>query len=89
MKIARVTGLVTATVKEPQLTGLKLLIVNVENGDGDVLEQALVVADVCGAGPGDMVLVLTGSAARIPSDVAGLAVDAAAVAVIDEIHIGG
>jgi len=89
MKIARVTGLVTATVKEQQLTGLKLLVVDVVDGSGDVLEKALVVADTCGAGRGDIVLVVSGSAARVPKHVAGLAVDASAVAVIDEIHMHG
>ncbi len=89
MKIGRVTGLVTATVKERQLTGIKLLVVDLEDGNGTVQERAVVVADVCGAGPGDMVLVVSGSAARVPADVAGISVDASAIAVIDEIHMHG
>ena len=37
--------------------------------------------------PGDMVLVLTGSAARLPQAVAGLAIDATITAVLDDIKI--
>jgi microcompartment protein CcmK/EutM len=89
MKIGRVTGHVTATVKDAQLAGQKLLMVNIEDGEGAVLERAVVAADTCSAGPGDMVLVLMGSAARLPAAVAGLAVDATIVAVLDDIHVAG
>ncbi|MEZ5925508.1 MAG: EutN/CcmL family microcompartment protein [Hyphomicrobiaceae bacterium] len=89
MKIGRVIGHVTATVKDTQLAGLKLLLVNIEDGDGAVLEPSIVAADTCSAGPGDMVLILTGSAARLPAAVAGLAVDATITAVLDDIKIAG
>jgi microcompartment protein CcmK/EutM len=89
MKIGRVIGHVTATIKDTQLAGLKLLLVNIENGEGEVLEPAVVAADTCSAGPGDMVLVLMGSAARLPAAVAGIAVDATITAVIDDINVSG
>ncbi len=87
MKIGRVIGHVNATIKDTQLAGLKLLMVNIENGEGEVLEPAVVAADTCSAGPGDMVLVLMGSAARLPAAVAGLAIDATITAVLDDIKI--
>lgn len=87
MKIGRVTGHVTATIKDSQLAGQKLLMVDIEDGAGAVLERAVVAADTCSAGPGDMVLVLTGSAARLPAAVAGLAIDATIVAVLDDIKV--
>ncbi len=87
MKIARVTGSVTATLKADELAGPALLLVDVEDGAGNVLEPGLVVADRHGAGPGDLLLVVTGSSARLPAGVAGLAIDAASVAIIDEISI--
>ncbi len=87
MKIARVIGSVTATLKIDELGGLALLLVNVEDGAGKVLEPGVVVADRHGAGPGDLLLVVTGSAARLPAGVAGLAIDAVSVAIIDEISI--
>ncbi len=89
MKIARVTGTVTATVKEPSLAGSKLLIVDVEDGRGELLERSLVAADRCGAGVGDMVLLTTGSAARVSSESGTLPLDAAIIAVIDHIEVKG
>lgn len=85
MRIARVVGTVTGTVKEPTLASHKLLIVDIEDGEGKVLEPSVVAVDTVGAGAGERVLVATGSAARIPSLVAGLPVDAAIIAIIDEI----
>ena len=87
MKLARITGSVTATVKDSGLSGTVLLICNVEDGGGAVLEKAVVAADTCGAGPGDLVLLATGSAARLPAPTSGLPVDATLVAIIDHINI--
>jgi len=87
MKIARITGTVTATVKDAGLSGTVLLLGNVEDGAGAVLETAVVAADTCGAGPGDLVLLATGSAARLPQKLGGQPVDATIVAIIDHINI--
>lgn len=89
MKIARVTGTVTATVKEPGLAGTKLLVTDVEDGAGNVLEHSLVAADTSGAGVGDMVLLVQGSAARLSAGTGTLPVDAAIVAVIDHVELAG
>ena len=87
MKIARVTGTVTATVKDSQLVGHKLLIVDVENGYGDVEERSVVAVDAVGAGVGEYVLIVLGSAARIPRNISGIAVDASIIGIIDQISI--
>lgn len=89
MRLARVTGTVTATVKEPSLAGTKLLVIDVEDGASNVLDRSLVAADTCGAGVGDMVLITTGSAARLSAGTGTLPVDAAIVAVIDHIELAG
>ena len=89
MKIARVTGTVTATVKETQLSGQKLLVVDVIDAAGKTLESSVVALDVHGAGPGDQVLIVTGSAARLPGQTSGIATDATIVAIIDEVTVGG
>ena len=86
MKIARVIGSVTATRKADELGGGALLLVNIEDGAGKVLEPGVVVADHLGAGSGDLLLVVTGSAARLTAG-AGMASDAASVAIIDTISI--
>ncbi len=87
MKIGRVTGTVTATAKDARLVGLKLLVADVIDGAGKVLEPSLVAVDTCGAGVGDEILITFGTAARLPQGISGAPVDAAAVAVVDRIDI--
>ncbi len=89
MRIGRVTGTVTATAKDARLVGLTLLVADVIDGAGDVLEPALVAADTCGAGVGDTVLIASGSAARLPRDMSGVPTDAAVVAVVDRVDVSG
>ena len=89
MKIARVTGNVTATVKDSQLSGQKLLIVDIVDANGAVIEPSVVSLDVCGAGNGDMVVVATGSAARMAGQTSGIATDATIVGIIDEVTLDG
>ena len=88
MRIARITGRVSASVKAAQLTGRKMLLADYVDAGGDLVEPAAVVVDACGAGPGDIVLVATGSAARIPAQASGVPTDATAVAVIDQMSVG-
>lgn len=89
MRLAKVTGTVTATVKEAGLSGLRLLLVDVVGADGAVLAPALVAADGLGAGPGETVLIVEGSAARMAGASAGVAVDAAVAAIVDEVSVAG
>jgi ethanolamine utilization protein EutN len=87
MQIARVTGTVTATVKDVQLTAHPLLIVDVEDGKGKILTQSIVAADTCSAGVGDMVLITCGSSARLPKNLTGVPVDTAIIAIIEQLKI--
>lgn len=87
MKLAKITGTATATVKDARLTGQPLLIADVVDGKGKVLEAALVAADTVGAGVGDTVLIATGSAARLPAGMAGAPVDASVIAIIEHITL--
>ncbi len=89
MRIARVTGTVTATVKETQFSGQKLLLVDVVDAAGKVIESSVVALDVCSAGTGDRVIVTSGSAARLPGQTSGIATDLTVVAIIDEITVDG
>lgn len=74
MKIGTVTGSVWSTRKAPCLSGQTFLVVSTLNGD-------VVAADQVGAGTGDRVLLVTGTAAGRYSMEAP--VDAAVVAIID------
>lgn len=87
MHIARVTGHLSATIKAGQLVGQKLLLADFVDPEGTVLTSSVVITDACGAGPGDLVLVATGSAARVPQATAGLPTDATAVGVIDHLSV--
>ena len=88
MKIVRVIGTATATLKEAGLSGQKFLVVQTVAPDGKpAAETACVAVDGVGAGRGDLCLMVTGSAARVVRGAAGLPVDAALIAVIDEISV--
>lgn len=87
MRIGRVTGTVTATAKDAELVGLKLLVADVIDGAGKVIEPGLVAVDTCGAGVGDTILITFGTAARLPPGMSGAPTDASAVAVVDRVDI--
>lgn len=88
MRLARITGRVSASVKTGSLTGVRMLVADYVDPEGEVLERAAVITDACGAGPGDLVLVATGSAARIPAETAGVPTDATAVGFVDQLSVG-
>ncbi len=79
MLLCRVTGTTVTTVHAGGLGGARLLVVRPEDGGAQ-----FVAVDAAGAGPGDLVLVSQGSAARIPAAAASAPTDAAVVGVVDE-----
>lgn len=85
MRIARVIGSVVSTVKADGLTGAKLLVVAPLEEAG--ASAPYVAVDTVGAGRGEVVLVATGTAARLaerqPSDAP---VDATIVAIVDRLE---
>jgi len=87
MQTARVVGNVWATRKEPSLNGLKLLIVEPYDPNTGVKSKAIVAADVVGAGIGELVIVVSGSAARKVMGRDDIAVDATIVGIIDELEV--
>jgi ethanolamine utilization protein EutN len=87
MRVARVIGTVTATAKDAQLTGHKLLLCDIIDGSGKLLEPSVVAADTCGAGVGDTVMIVTGSGARLPAGLAGVPIDASIIAIVEHITI--
>ena len=87
MKLAQVTGTVTATAKDAALVGGTLLLADIVDGKGKVIEPACVALDTVGAGIGDRVLLTFGSAARLPQQTAAAPVDAAVIAVIDRVTL--
>ena len=55
MRLARVVGNVCATVKDPQLEGVKLLLIQPLNLDGSDAGAPIVALDSVGAGAGETV----------------------------------
>jgi ethanolamine utilization protein EutN len=87
MKLAMITGTATATLKDAALSGTALLIADVVDGKGKVLEAAIVAADTVGAGVGDTVLIATGSAARLPAGMASAPIDATVIAIVEHVNL--
>lgn len=87
MIIGKVVGSVVSTRKNEKLVGSKFMIVEILRETGSFKE--IVAVDNVGAGIGELVLVATGSAARIGCDAESSPIDAAIVGIIDsDIGIG-
>ncbi len=64
MQIAKVVGHVVSTQKDPALVGYKLLTVIPMIKEGVFGDNLQVAVDAVGAGNGELVLIVSGSAAR-------------------------
>lgn len=101
MFLGRVVGSVWSTVKWPEASGLKLLLVRpycladlAEGAGVQPTDDLVVCADRLDAGPGDDVLVAFGHAARVAmagvlpaGQKPSVPIDAAVVAVVDRVQI--
>ncbi|MFL0660159.1 EutN/CcmL family microcompartment protein [Cylindrospermopsis raciborskii UAM/DH-MRr] len=87
MQIAKVRGTVVSTQKDPSLRGVKLLMVQLVDENGNLLPKYEVAADSVGAGVDEWVLISRGSAARQVLGNEQRPLDAAVVAIIDTIHV--
>jgi microcompartment protein CcmK/EutM len=85
--LGRVVGNVVATRKDERLTGAKLLVVQSVDPHGKDETAYLVAVDTVDAGLGDLVLVVTGSSARMASGLKDWPVDAAIVGVVDAVTL--
>lgn len=81
MLVGRVVGSVVATRKNENLVGSKFLIVEPMGGMGN---KKIVAVDNVGAGIGEIVLIATGSAARIGCKAEQSPIDAAIVGIVDD-----
>ena len=81
MLIGKIVGSVVSTRKNERLVGSKFMIVETVALTGDV--KRIVAIDDVGAGIGELVLVATGSAARIGCNHENAPIDAAIVGIID------
>ncbi|MGB8720081.1 MAG: EutN/CcmL family microcompartment protein [Desulfobacterales bacterium] len=89
MLIARVTGLVVATMKHESLVGSKLLIVQETDVAGKSVGKPMVAVDAVDAGEGDLVLVTQGSGARQTDITLDRPVDNIIMAIVDTLQSNG
>ncbi|MDO4492436.1 MAG: EutN/CcmL family microcompartment protein [Clostridia bacterium] len=86
MIVCKVIGHVWATKKDPNLEGLKLMVVQ-EEDPVSKKPQTYVAADIVGAGIGEQVLVVSGSTARRAFGRDDVPADMAIVGIIDTIEV--
>ena len=89
MLIARVVGSAVSTIKEETLRGLKLLVVREATPANELRGEPFVAADTVGAGEGELVLVVMGSAARQTDRTRDYPVDAATIGILDSLEVDG
>ncbi|MBI4556546.1 MAG: EutN/CcmL family microcompartment protein [Candidatus Hydrogenedentes bacterium] len=83
MKLGRVVGTVVSTAKEPTLEGRKLLVVMLLDLEARETGGYVVAVDSVGAGVGEVVLVATGSSARMTEATRDRPSDAVIMAIVD------
>jgi carbon dioxide concentrating mechanism protein CcmL len=89
MQIAKVRGTVVSTQKDQSLMGVKFLLVQFIDEEGELLPRYEVAADSVGAGIDEWVLVSRGSAARKLSGSEHRPLDALVVGIIDTVNLDG
>ena len=88
MQIAKVVGDVVATVKDENLSGLKLLILQPLTPEGEPVGRTLIAVDAAGAGVGERVFFVRGKEASFPFYPMEAPVDAGIVGIIDHWDLG-
>ena len=89
MLIGKVVGTVVSTRKEPELEGLKLLLVRGLDLEGKATSTLVVAIDAVGAGVGEVVLYASGSSARQTQVTKDRPVDATIMAIVDTVAVDG
>ena len=87
MILGKVVGTVVATRKDEKLQGSKLLIVKAIDPETIVGTDYQVSVDTVGAGAGETVLLVTGSAARMSDGMKDRPVDSAIVGIVDTVEL--
>jgi microcompartment protein CcmK/EutM len=88
MQLAQVVGEVVATVKDANLTGTTLLVLQPLAADGSAAGRTLVALDSVGAGVGENVFFVRGREAAFPFYPAEPPTDATVVGIVDHWSVG-
>jgi microcompartment protein CcmK/EutM len=83
VQLARVIGEVVATMKDANLDGIKLLVLQPLSASGEPAGRTLVALDSVGAGVGENVFFVRGREAAFPFYPAEPPTDAAVIGIVD------
>lgn len=90
MIVGKIVGSVVCTQKDPSLVGKIILIVQpIRLEDLSNHGSSYVALDAVGAGPGELVITVGGSSARMTEGFSQTCVDQSIVAILDNIEIRG
>ncbi len=89
MLLARVSGTVVASRKEPRLDGLTFLLLEQLDVDNEPSGSYVVAVDAVGAGVGEVVMYASGSSARQTERTHERPCDAVVMAIVDSWEVGG
>jgi ethanolamine utilization protein EutN len=87
MQIAKVIGDVVTTVKDANLSGVTLLVLQPLDADGKASGRTLVAADAVGAGVGETVFFVRGKEASFPFHPVEVPADAGIVGIVDHWNV--
>ena len=89
MLLGKVVGTVVATKKEPELVGLRLLLVREFDAKWQATGKVIVAVDAMDAGDGEVVLFAAGSSARLTAVTKDRPVDHVIMAIVDAVNADG
>jgi len=87
MQVARVLGEVVSTIKDVNLVGVKLLVLQPLAASGEEVGKTLVALDSVGAGVGERVFFVRGREAAFPFYPAEPPTDASVIGIVDRMDI--
>jgi ethanolamine utilization protein EutN len=85
--LGRIIGTVVATRKDEKLVGTKLMITQPLDIELQPKSDPIIAVDTVGAGIGELIIYVRGSAARIGARKTDAPIDAAIVAIVDELDV--
>ena len=88
MQLARVVGEVVSTIKDANLSGITLLVVQPIAASGEDAGRTLVALDSVGAGVGEHVFFVRGREAAFPFYPAEPPADATVIGIVDHWTVG-
>jgi ethanolamine utilization protein EutN len=87
MRLAMVIGTVVATIKDPQLTGHRLMVIQPLDGDGKLVGKPMVSIDSVGAGVGELVFWCRGKESSFPFMPDEVPTDCTITGIVDRVNI--